>query len=91
MRNFRVKPISASMASVQISCECGSSQLTRESVSGKAFSHSVLVGQPERYKLFCDCGLVYEVQVQSDHFHVFELGRQPGEKHDRRRAHLPSY
>lgn len=42
---------------------------------GPVFSHSVLIGEPTEYDLLCKCGQRYHIVVQSDHFHVHEMGK----------------
>jgi hypothetical protein len=73
MKDVRITPISNSSVTVQITCDCGQSDMRRAG-QDRQFSYYVKVNDPTfgDYMLYCQCGKKFHIVNQRAHIHVRE-------------------
>jgi len=75
MKDVRIVPISMDSVTVQVTCDCGNSAMSRPGEE-RRFSFHVRINEPlhNDFRLYCTCGKIFHLVNQSTHVHVREEG-----------------
>ena len=73
MRDVRIVPISTDSVTVQVTCNCGNSAMSRPGQE-RQFSFHIRINEPVHndFVLYCTCGKQFHIVNQRTHIHVRE-------------------